>query len=187
MAPIAEGERHEAHHSTAQSKLVNEEIPFYLVLAPRIARRVCIDKGEGEDVIGDDGDTNASITYLTLVWDRNPEPDIAGYKVYYGRVSGDYTQLVTVTNPRAKIGVRGSRTDLLRGYRLQHRRRGERAFRRSSLAVMPRLQNRERRFMRSHGGRLAGGGGGIRTHEGLRPAGFQDRSHQPLDHPSSGL
>ena len=29
-----------------------------------------------------------------------------------------------------------------------------------------------------------GGGGGIRTHEGFRPAGFQDRSHQPLDHPS---
>ena len=28
------------------------------------------------------------------------------------------------------------------------------------------------------------GGGGIRTHEGLRLAGFQDRSHQPLDHPS---
>ena len=33
---------------------------------------------------------------------------------------------------------------------------------------------------------LCGGGGGIRTHEGLRPAGFQDRSHQPLDHPSLG-
>ena len=32
---------------------------------------------------------------------------------------------------------------------------------------------------------INGGGGGIRTHEGLRPAGFQDRSHQPLDHPSS--
>ena len=29
-----------------------------------------------------------------------------------------------------------------------------------------------------------GGGGGIRTHEGLRLAGFQDRSHKPLDHPS---
>jgi hypothetical protein len=29
-----------------------------------------------------------------------------------------------------------------------------------------------------------GGGGGIRTHESLRSAGFQDRSHQPLDHPS---
>ena len=30
----------------------------------------------------------------------------------------------------------------------------------------------------------SGGGGGIRTHEDFRPAGFQDRSHQPLDHPS---
>ena len=33
----------------------------------------------------------------------------------------------------------------------------------------------------------AGGGGGIRTHEAFRPAGFQDRSHQPLDHPSENL
>jgi hypothetical protein len=32
--------------------------------------------------------------------------------------------------------------------------------------------------------KVNGGGGGIRTHEGFRPAGFQDRSHQPLDHPS---
>ena len=32
----------------------------------------------------------------------------------------------------------------------------------------------------------SGGGGGIRTHESLRSAGFQDRSHQPLDHPSNG-
>ena len=31
------------------------------------------------------------------------------------------------------------------------------------------------------------GGGGIRTHEGLRPAGFQDRSHQPLDPPSQSF
>ena len=31
---------------------------------------------------------------------------------------------------------------------------------------------------------IYGGGGGIRTHEAFRPAGFQDRSHQPLDHPS---
>jgi len=61
-------------------------------------------------VVSDDGDTNAPVTYLTLVWDRNPESDIAGYKVYYGRVSGDYTQLVTVTNPTAKIGVKGSKT-----------------------------------------------------------------------------
>jgi len=61
-------------------------------------------------VLSDDGDANATITYLTLVWDRNPEQDIAGYKVYYGRVSGDYTQLITVTNPRAKIGISGGKT-----------------------------------------------------------------------------
>ena len=35
--------------------------------------------------------------------------------------------------------------------------------------------------------RFGSGGGGIRTHEGFRPAGFQDRSHQPLDHPSGRL
>src|SRR5205807_10178213 len=35
--------------------------------------------------------------------------------------------------------------------------------------------------------RRAGGGGGIRTHEAFRPAGFQDRSHKPLDHPSENL
>ena len=112
---------------------------FTLCLLPVLLAAFASTRAKGEAVIGDDDDANAPITYLTLVWDRNPEPDIAGYKVYYGRVSGDYTQLVTVTNPRAKIGVRGSMNDLLRGYRLQHRRRGERPFRRSSLAVMPRL------------------------------------------------
>ena len=30
------------------------------------------------------------------------------------------------------------------------------------------------------------GGGGIRTHESFRPAGFQDRCLQPLGHPSGG-
>jgi hypothetical protein len=33
---------------------------------------------------------------------------------------------------------------------------------------------------------LNNGGGGIRTHGPFRVAGFQDRSHQPLDHPSRG-
>jgi fibronectin type 3 domain-containing protein len=80
---------------------------FTLCLLPVLLAAFASTRVKGEDVIADDGDTGASITYLTLVWDRNPEPDIAGYKVYYGRVSGDYTQLVTVTNPRAKIGVRG--------------------------------------------------------------------------------
>ena len=53
---------------------------------------------------------DAQTTSVTLVWDRNPEPDIAGYNVYYGRISGDYTRLVTVTDPTAMIGVKGSKT-----------------------------------------------------------------------------
>lgn len=61
-------------------------------------------------VIEDDDDTNALTTSITLVWDRNPEPDIAGYNVYYGRASGEYTRLVPVANPTATIGVKGSRT-----------------------------------------------------------------------------
>ena len=61
-------------------------------------------------IIEDDDDPNALTTSVTLVWDRNPETDIAGYNVYYGRVSGDYTRLVTVTNPTAMIAVKGSRT-----------------------------------------------------------------------------
>jgi hypothetical protein len=83
---------------------------FTLCLLPVLLAAFASTRTKGEEVIADDGDTNASITFLTLVWDRNPEPDIAGYRVYYGRVSGDYTQLVTVTNPRAKIGVSSSRT-----------------------------------------------------------------------------
>ena len=83
---------------------------FTLCLLPVLLAAFASTRTKGEEVIADDDGTNASITFLTLVWDRNPEPDIAGYKVYYGRVSGDYTQLVTVTNPRAKIGVSSSRT-----------------------------------------------------------------------------
>ena len=35
---------------------------------------------------------------VTFTWDTNTEPDIAGYKVYYGTSSGDYTQSVDVGN-----------------------------------------------------------------------------------------
>jgi len=83
---------------------------FTLSLLPVLLAAFASTRSKAEAVIRDDADSNAPITYLTLVWDRNPEPDIAGYNVYYGRVSGDYTQLVTVTNPTARIGVRGSRT-----------------------------------------------------------------------------
>jgi hypothetical protein len=83
---------------------------FTVSLLPVLLAAFASTRAKAEDVITDDGDANAPVTYLTLVWDRNPEPDIAGYKVYYGRVSGDYTQLVTVTKPTAKIGVRGTNT-----------------------------------------------------------------------------
>ena len=88
---------------------------FTLCLLPVLLAAFASTRTKGEEVIADDGDTNASITFLTLVWDRNPEPDIAGYKVYYGRVSGDYTKVVTVIpkpgfRPKATIGVTSSRT-----------------------------------------------------------------------------
>ena len=35
---------------------------------------------------------------VTLAWDRNPESDIAGYRLYYGTVSRSYTQVVDVGN-----------------------------------------------------------------------------------------
>lgn len=44
-------------------------------------------------------------TTLTLKWDPNPEPDIAGYTVYYGRTSGVYTPLQTVTASTATVKV----------------------------------------------------------------------------------
>jgi len=83
---------------------------FTLCLLPVLLAAFASTTAKAEDVIIDDGDANAPITYLTLVWDPNPESDIAGYMVYYGRVSGDYTRLVTVTNPTARIGVRDSKT-----------------------------------------------------------------------------
>jgi hypothetical protein len=86
-----------------------------LSLLPVLLAAFASTRAKAVDVIRDDGDTNAPITYLTLIWDRNPEPDIAGYKLYYGLVSGDYAHVVTVLpkpgfRPRAKIGVPSSKT-----------------------------------------------------------------------------
>ena len=36
--------------------------------------------------------------YLTLSWDSNGEPDLAGYQVYYGKSSGNYDQTTDVGN-----------------------------------------------------------------------------------------
>jgi hypothetical protein len=35
---------------------------------------------------------------LTLAWDPSPEPDLAGYKIYYGTGSGDYDSVLNVWN-----------------------------------------------------------------------------------------
>ena len=37
-----------------------------------------------------------SASSLTLAWDPSPEPDLAGYKVYYGTRSGDYDVAIDV-------------------------------------------------------------------------------------------
>lgn len=49
-------------------------------------------------------------TTVTLVWDANPEPDIAGYRVYYGGSSRAYTRTAKVTVPKARVSVRSDRT-----------------------------------------------------------------------------
>ncbi|MBN2845407.1 MAG: choice-of-anchor D domain-containing protein, partial [Deltaproteobacteria bacterium] len=40
----------------------------------------------------------AHATDVTLEWDPNPEPDIAGYEVYYGVSSGNYSDMIDVGN-----------------------------------------------------------------------------------------
>ena len=39
---------------------------------------------------------SASAQSVTLGWDANPEPDVAGYNLYYGTRSGQYTSIVNV-------------------------------------------------------------------------------------------
>ncbi len=58
-------------------------------------------------VVGDDSDPNAEVRYVTLIWDS--QPGIAGYNVYHGRESGDYSRIETVEAPTAIIGVRGTK------------------------------------------------------------------------------
>ena len=43
--------------------------------------------------------TNAHAGQVTCVWDKNTEPDLAGYKIYYGNSSRNYSQSVNITSP----------------------------------------------------------------------------------------
>ncbi len=47
----------------------------------------------------------------TISWDPNPEPDIAGYKVFYSTSSGNYTDCVTVNSTQTSCEI----TSLLGG------------------------------------------------------------------------
>ena len=35
---------------------------------------------------------------VTLAWDANTEPDLAGYRIHYGTASGDYSHTIDVGN-----------------------------------------------------------------------------------------
>ncbi len=79
-----------------------------LLLAPRFSKA---DEGDEGDpyVIEDVDDPNGMMSTVKLAWDANSEPDIAGYNVYYGRGSGNYTGQLTVTRPSATVSVRGNK------------------------------------------------------------------------------
>ncbi len=83
-----------------------------LALIPSLLLALPISQAKGENVIvgDDDGGLDAKRVDVTLAWDANPENDIAGYNVYYGRVSGDYVRVETVAEPQATITIKGSKT-----------------------------------------------------------------------------
>ena len=39
---------------------------------------------------------NTDVSSITVIWDANTDPELAGYKVYYGTSSGDYDTVVDV-------------------------------------------------------------------------------------------
>jgi len=42
-------------------------------------------------------------TSVTLAWERNPEPGVAGYKIYWGEVSRQYTQVLDVDDTPSAV------------------------------------------------------------------------------------
>jgi purine-cytosine permease-like protein len=102
--------RYRSFHPALKTYKMNKYLSILYLLAGLLIA-FSSTKAKAEDAVVDEGDDlNATITNVTLVWDRNPEPDIAGYNVYYGRISGDYTRLVPVADPTAIIAVKGSKT-----------------------------------------------------------------------------
>jgi len=55
-------------------------------------------KGSGAFPIDESDAQPCTNECVTLAWDPNTEPDLAGYKIYYGASSGTYTANVDVGN-----------------------------------------------------------------------------------------
>lgn len=55
---------------------------------------------------------DAGAANVSLEWNKNPESDIAGYRVYYGTTSRTYTTVVNVGNYTSCLisGLRTNRT-----------------------------------------------------------------------------
>ena len=66
----------QANTPTSLSARISCSIPFFVVIPLFLI--VCV--------------THAYAGQVTLGWDQNTEPDLAGYKIYYGNSSGNYTQ-----------------------------------------------------------------------------------------------
>jgi hypothetical protein len=49
----------------------------------------------GSAPIGSTGEGGA----ITIAWDPNKEPELAGYRIYYGTASGSYKSCVDIGNP----------------------------------------------------------------------------------------
>jgi hypothetical protein len=81
-----------------------------LSLLPAFLIAISTSQVKAEYVIVGDDDLNAQTTDVTLKWSPNPEDNIAGYNVYYGRISGDYARIETVGESSATITVRGTKT-----------------------------------------------------------------------------
>jgi fibronectin type 3 domain-containing protein len=41
---------------------------------------------------------DAAAASVTLAWDPNEEPDVTGYKIYYGKTSGTYESVIDAGN-----------------------------------------------------------------------------------------
>ncbi len=81
---------------------------YSLILVFILGLGISASVGTEDVVVGEDSDPNAAVTYVTLLWDHQPE--VAGFNVYYGRDSGDYSRIMTVEAASATIGLRGNKT-----------------------------------------------------------------------------